>query len=744
MLCIMLVGCQATDMSITTSKELNKNLNLLMNTVNRLDTVDNDYLVSNDIYSLNTVQASAVPTPNTPIKKILATNNENDNISTLELRADEVSLKDDITTALKNELINRLYCDENGNCKLCNEPYTCNKNNMCNNCNQTIICDSEGNCTTCNKQLVLDKNNNCSSCKKTCVSTTPNSNISSNTSDCLRKISANNEKLKITLLGTENKEFEIEPSDLIIDNNNDVIVNDNIDNVTRYSEDVYKPNKNHITKDIRENNRKTNNDINKNNKIKTYANKKDNVLDNNTVKINAINTLESEDDLEDADNTTNATDNENKYKIIYYSENAYFPDMLRYRPRFVSQINYDTANNNLNRYVNKLQKLYTMTADVVEANNTLANYKVIILDNIDEAKELNNCVLDGSCTPTNNQVQALNNYISDIKSTISNLRNLNGNLTNEINKISTNNTGISQSIDITNSNYLKILNQIDTRISFHENAIATLEQIKYLLQDAQNNTDKETLVEDLNNKQTIIVEEDNSLDENIVNDGTAIDNNIVTNTPVDNDDTITNNDTEDNIIVSEGVTPNTTTNNILDNEIDSSVKSNEEIIETNDTTTNIDTYNNNNFSNVNSYLDNKNMRDNIGNNNIENTINNENNIDSDYLIDDDNIVNNNSDIPQMVGNDNGILSNNNLANTNNLNNGYNNTIISQNNLDNNDLGNNSYRYDNNGTLYNNTNGYNNAGLNNINEKNNNVNTYKYNTLVDSINRGTINNGINTL
>ena len=32
----------------------------------------------------------------------------------------------------------------------------------------------------------------------------------------------------------------------------------------------------------------------------------------------------------------------------------------------------------------------------------------------------------------------------------------------------------------------------------------------------------------------------------------------------------------------------------------------------------------------------------------------------------------------------------------------------------------------------------------INNNNNNVNTYKYNTLIDSINRGTIDNGINNL
>ena len=72
------------------------------------------------------------------------------------------------------------------------------------------------------------------------------------------------------------------------------------------------------------------------------------------------------------------------------------------------------------------------------------------------------------------------------------------------------------------------------------------------------------------------------------------------------------------------------------------------------------------------------------------------------------------------------------------------TLVNENNLNNQDIGNNSYRYDNNGKLYNNTNGFNGNNINNINNKNNNINTYKYNTLVDSINRGTINNGINNL
>jgi hypothetical protein len=72
-----------------------------------------------------------------------------------------------------------------------------------------------------------------------------------------------------------------------------------------------------------------------------------------------------------------------------------------------------------------------------------------------------------------------------------------------------------------------------------------------------------------------------------------------------------------------------------------------------------------------------------------------------------------------------------------------NGIINENNLDD-SFGNNNYHYDEEGNLYNNTNGFDTNSNHNVNYDENNVNTYQYNTLIDSINRGTINNGINNL
>lgn len=864
LICVMLIGCNSTDATIQASKELNKNLNLLYNTVNRLDTVDNEYLVSNDIYELNKINASNVPSPNKTRTRVLAKSNLNEPqvsyttiqeipdsledtkvklTSTEDLKADEISLKDDLTQALKNELINRLYCDSNGNCKLCKNKYTCSDNGVCNSCNQTVICDSNGNCTSCKNTLVLDNNNNCSSCKKSCVTTTPNTNLNSQTKSCLQKISANNQKLDVELLSTNNNDLVVkndsdkvdtltdtninihDTNNNVIDNNtivknnnvNNIDTNNTDNNITNYDNNTIKNTIDLPKEEIIVTTDSTDTSNNVDNQIITKTERpvviSDSNLSNsdNTMNNNSTDTDVVLDDSTDNNTNTDSIVRFEPYKVIYYSESSFTPDLLKYNPRFINSINYDSANNTLSKYVEKLQKLYTMTADVVEANNTLANYKVVILDNIHDAKELNECVLNGNCTPNANQVSALNNYIEDIKTTIKNLRNTNGTLTNEINKISSNNTGLAQSIDIANSNYLKILNQIDTRISYHENAIATLEQIKYLLQDAQNNNGV-TVVENLNNNTNVttdinrsndtldntkvetiiddknIIVEDNSnitpvtpnndvkkeekvtttnelvevektIDENgnVVVDKKIItpDNSIVTNIEDDNNEIITNNDSlNDSTIVKETIV---TENN--DN-LNSNEEFNNDSFLDKKTFSNVDTYNQN-LKNVDTYKkevvlndatnqvqennDNIVINDNIDTNNNSEIVNNNDNLNTtnEVVTDNNDTIINPNNTPQMVDNTNnfGVTGNN---YNNGLNNGYNNTIISQNNLDNNDLGNNSYRYDGNGSLYNNTNGYNNGTINNVNERNNNVNTYKYNTLIDSINRGTVNNGINTL
>ena len=767
LLCVMLigVGCNKTDATINTSKELSKNLNLLSNTVRRMDTIDNQYLINNELYSLkqiNQINEYKVPRlENTP--RTIIANSYNVIVEEDKIDVTKINSNEEIKNLLKDEIINRLYCDENGNCKLCKETYTCDENGVCNSCNKTVICDDNGICSTCEKTLYCDDNGNCENCNTNCI-TSQYKNISTSTLNNLKQISNFNntnksDKLKVTKI-----------DNFIEDNDNIIGNNDSNSNNNDYDQE------NNLNKIIEQNNydnneNKNTNDLTKQTISTDTAEEDNKIINNNTENIEPI-LNKTSDNMPAISNEENEIISpsaeeklpKNNIEFIYYSEGSFSPDSLRYNPRYITRINYNTANSNINRYVDKLQKLYTMTADVVEANNILSDYKTAILNNVDETRTLNNCILTGECTPTNNQIIALNNYISDLRSTVNRLRDCNGNLTNEINKISTGNTGITNSIDVTNSNYLRILNQIDTRISYHENAMATLEQIKYLLEDArQNNNIDINEVEDLNtnlNDDIIINEEFKNNTDTTTSQEEQIENIIITEKEIiDDSETLeeTNSNTK---LQNEDISMNDTLpqeNNEL-NESDDDI----ETTETNKPIKNIDTYDNNDNYNLDLFEEKNDIENDVNNQSVldYNKIDNESSENSENIVniedsenyvsnldnnnsENTNVVNNSTNItkPQMVDGD-ANLYNNNVADNNS--NNYPNSIISQNNINDNDIDNNYYHYDEDGKLYNNTNGFEGNEISNVNFRDNNVNTYKYNTLVDSINRGTIDNGINNL
>ena len=182
--CIMLIGCAETDTTISTSKELNKNLNILTNTINRMDTVDNQYLVSSDLFSLNTISNKNISNRKS-YSNILA------NSYNVVIEAEEIKNKKDLNETLqktlKEEIINRLYCDEDGNCKICKDVFTCNEDGTCNSCKQTIICDENGNCNNCGIELTTNTDNNCTNCNQSYISNSCNPNMSLSTKEALMK-----------------------------------------------------------------------------------------------------------------------------------------------------------------------------------------------------------------------------------------------------------------------------------------------------------------------------------------------------------------------------------------------------------------------------------------------------------------------------------------------------------------------------------------------------------------------------
>lgn len=373
-------------------------------------------------------------------------------------------------------------------------------------------------------------------------------------------------------------------------------------------------------------------------------------------------------------NDTNLTDD--KKEKVY----VFLFDKIRYTPRYANNYNTEIAQTTLNNYLYKVQELYTMTADVVEANNVLAEEKTELLNCIENLKTINKKMLDGKITPNNQQLIALNNYVQDIKTTIKRIKASNGQLNNEINNISTtsSNYGLSKGVDIINSNYLKILNHIDARITYFKSAIATLDQIHYILNEAQLelNYDFNNVQKEPENNTNLIPEDSKNID---------------TYKEIKNDET-----NDENTIISK--------NNSNISEINADIKNVE-----NSTYDNV--YVNNHISGANSEHINDYNNEQINNNLHNNSTNN-----FSYLPNNTNDINTPNDTFQ-----NGIIT------QNNLNNGSNNGV--------------------NGTLsgYSGSAGYvDYYKQNNINRTDKNINTYGQNSLVDMINNGTVNNGINTL
>lgn len=439
----------------------------------------------------------------------------------------------------------------------------------------------------------------------------------------------------------------------------------------------------------------------------------------------------------------------NTTNIYYYNVKP-----IKYTPRYLQDISALENGDYLSNYISKIKTLYAITSDVIEANTALDSCKNYVLNYVIEIKDLNKEIENGTFEPSNQQIAALNNYIGDIKTTIKRIKRCNGELSNEVNNINkTDSTGITTGIDVVKSNYLKVLNHLDTRITYLKNALTTLEQIKGILQEVQNIVENNEVNENINNE-NYGNQNNISIEENVINENNSdIDNNENID---NNEDTLFNNNDltndENNIVNNEDDLLNNNNNNqekLSDNVInENSTSSNEDELNTSETEdeakTNIDTYEST-INNLDTYKpeisDDTEIQEDIENNNNIN-INDETtgNIEQNTEVSDNNLSNNN-----IV--DNTIINGNNLAygtdedKINAPNGVFQNGIITQNNLNNGvNNGVNGFGTGN-GTNYENLN---NSYNNTANKTNKNVDTYGYNTIIDMINHGTVNNGINTL
>ncbi len=450
----------------------------------------------------------------------------------------------------------------------------------------------------------------------------------------------------------------------------------------------------------------------------------------------ATNDTVKEKTTEDVTNIDTENNETEPQTIIYYHESR----PIRYAPRYSRQ-NIENEDY-LTNYISKVKNLYAITNDAIVANNELNNYKDNVIAYCVEIKDLNSAIKDGTFVPSTQQIAALNNYIDDIKITIKRIKKCNGDLSDEVDSINkTDVGGITAGIDVINSNYLSVLNHLDTRITYLKNALTTLEQIKYLLQEAENiieinpEVSEQVVTEEIVSPNNSELETDVNSETFEVNDNETSSSNNENVTDINNEQII-----EDNLAEEDAATNSKTTDteNIIETE-DTTETTSESDVSTADGgetgLSNIDTYlnTNNNLDTYSNAVDNNNtnletetdvntaINNNEPNNNLNQVTNGvnapaiNNGVNNGYLLPTDS---------EKINAPNGTFQNG-IITQNNLNNGVNNGV--------------------NGNFS----GY--AGANNYpaangdnTRTNKNVDTYGRNTMIDMLNHGTVNNGINTL
>lgn len=741
LICVLLTGCTNQTTQAQVGKNLDKKLSNLYNTVKNLDTIDNNYISNPDLHitnkSTNLVKnidnLSTISMKNYNINKLIKFDNETDKTNKI------------LQDLLVKELERRISLNNNGYCNNCENPYNCDENGYCNNCGDAILCDENGNCTYCNKKIILNKENKCNSCNKSYLV----NKISSEKTDTIYDdvdILDNDSILK-----TNDGQYSITP--LTTNTEEQIVESENIEDLKTQETEIESNVSELIEEDYNSLDKTKNNDTSNSyedeNKINTINSEMD---DNNHNIISDSIDIEKQKNSNKTSNNNddNIANNENSnIKVYYYTNDSFSPIKLRYNPRFVSNYNENDINQQLSNYLYKVQRLYAMTEDALEANNILNTTKQELLGLIKEIRNLNESILNGTCTATIQQLQALSNYTHDLKNTIKNLKKCNGDLENEVSNINSNiPTTIASSVDVMNSNYVKLINLIDTRITYHESAISTLEQIKYLLEEAISNSniseeEVKDIIEQLSNteQENIETSQENLQSEN-EDKTTNIEIKII-------DENEAKNYTDNIEIITKDDNENILDNNDVNNDEDAFGKEN--VVKKTTSIKNIDTYKtpSNNEVDYDIVPNNNFVKNNIANNENEYIVNNPNtpntttNTDNNTTDFDNNfnITDNNS---PNTGNNSTIINNSTIND-----NIYKNSVINQNNLNNND-GYGGYYYANDGQIHNNginnNNEYGNNGNtieNNLN-RNNNTNTYGYNTMLDIINQGTVNNGINTL
>lgn len=172
---------------------------------------------------------------------------------------------------------------------------------------------------------------------------------------------------------------------------------------------------------------------------------------------------------------------------------------INYVPKRASSVNYENAN--YKSYMGKVEDLYIMVNDAVYANETIKECRENIFSYCQILNEIARKIKTKELEVSQEQIDSCNKLLKELGRSVNKITDTRNDVAKSC-KTFAEKRSLDNGIDTVSSNYVTLLNCLDTRITDYENILTLLGQIQCILTDTcynqnLNPADNSNAVEDL-------------------------------------------------------------------------------------------------------------------------------------------------------------------------------------------------------------------------------------------------------
>lgn len=140
----------------------------------------------------------------------------------------------------------------------------------------------------------------------------------------------------------------------------------------------------------------------------------------------------------------------------------------------------------LTQYFSKLSNLYNVASSVVTTNNELNQIRNNILANISLIQTFANQIKNNKYDLTENQIKSINNLLDNINTNVNRINLSRNEVKNELNSVKNLKTNYTGNVEQLSSKYVRLVNCLDTRMTYFNNILGCLNQLENCLNGCDN------------------------------------------------------------------------------------------------------------------------------------------------------------------------------------------------------------------------------------------------------------------